>query len=37
TIKGKGISFMENNAKWHHAVPTGQEYLQAMKELEEEF
>lgn len=36
TIKGKGISFMENNAKWHHGVPNDQEYLQAMKELEGE-
>lgn len=34
TIKGKGISFMENNVKWHHGVPTEKEYLQAMKELE---
>ncbi len=36
TIKGKGISFMENNVKWHHGVPTEKEYLQAMKELEED-
>ncbi len=21
TIKGKGVSFMENKAKWHHGVP----------------
>lgn len=34
TIKGKGISFMENNAKWHHGVPTEEQYVQAMKELE---
>jgi transketolase len=34
TIKGKGISYMENNAKWHHGVPTEEEYNQAVKELE---
>ena len=36
TIKGKGVSFMENNAKWHHGVPTEEEYIQAVKELEED-
>lgn len=35
TVKGKGVSFMENNVKWHHKVPTEQEYLQAKAELEE--
>lgn len=34
TIKGKGISFMENVAKWHHGVLTEEEYNQAVKELE---
>jgi transketolase len=34
TKKGKGVSFMENVAKWHHRVPTDQEYAQAMAELE---
>lgn len=34
TIKGKGVSFMENNPKWHHGVPTEEQYVQAMKELE---
>lgn len=34
TVKGKGISFMENNAKWHHGVPTEEEYVQAIRELE---
>lgn len=33
TIKGKGVSFMENLAKWHHGVPNADEYEQAMKEL----
>jgi transketolase len=34
TTKGKGISFMENNAAWHHRVPNDQEYEQAIQELE---
>ncbi len=33
TIKGKGISFMENNPKWHHGVPDEQQYEQAQQEL----
>lgn len=35
TIKGKGISFMENNPYWHHAVPNTAELQIARKELEE--
>ena len=35
TIKGKGISYMENVLKWHHGVPNEEEYEQAQKELEE--
>ena len=27
TIKGKGISFMENEVVWHHKVPTEEQYL----------
>lgn len=34
TVKGKGISFMENRAQWHHKVPTEQERLLAIEELE---
>ena len=34
TIKGKGVSFMEDNAKWHHGVMTSEQYEQAIKELE---
>ncbi|MGL4608943.1 MAG: transketolase, partial [Trueperaceae bacterium] len=34
THKGKGVSFMEDNAAWHHKVPNAEEYAQAMKELE---
>lgn len=33
TIKGKGISFMENSIKWHNAVPTKEEIKLARKEL----
>jgi len=34
TVKGKGISFMENGIKWHHSVPNKDEFAIAMKELE---
>ena len=34
TIKGKGISFMENNPKWHHGVPDDRQYEQAQQELQ---
>jgi transketolase len=34
TVKGKGISFMEDVAKWHHGVPNDAEYAAAMKELD---
>src|SRR3984893_8048182 len=34
TKKGKGVSFMENVAKWHHKVPSDEEYSLAMAELE---
>lgn len=34
TIKGKGISYMEDVKKWHHGVPTDEEYAQAVMELE---
>ena len=35
TIKGKGISFMENEVAWHGKSLNDEEYKQAMKELEE--
>ena len=34
TIKGKGVSFMENKTIWHFRIPTGDEVAQARKELE---
>jgi transketolase len=35
TVKGKGVSFMENVAKWHHGVPSEAELKQALAELDE--
>jgi len=34
TIKGKGVSFMENNNDWHHGVLTSKRYEEAKMELE---
>jgi len=34
TTKGKGVSFMENVAKWHHGVPSDAELKQALDELD---
>ncbi len=34
TIKGKGVSFMENRAEWHHKVPNAEQFKIAMAELE---
>jgi transketolase len=34
TIKGKGVSFIENSQKWHHRVPSDQEYDTALQELD---
>lgn len=33
TTKGYGVSFIENQAGWHHRVPTAEEYEQAIAEL----
>lgn len=33
TVKGKGVSFMENNVAWHHKVPNEKEYKSARREL----
>ena len=35
TLKGKGVSFMENKASWHGKAPNDEEFSQAMKELDE--
>ncbi len=33
TTKGKGISFMENKASWHHGVPTAEQHAMAVEEI----
>ena len=33
TTKGKGVSYMENDSRWHGAVPSAEQYELAMKEL----
>ena len=34
TIKGKGVSFMENQVNWHGVAPKGEQLEQALAELE---
>lgn len=34
TIKGKGVSFIEDQVNWHHHLPTNDEFAIAMAELE---
>jgi len=34
TVKGKGVTFIENSPKWHNAFPTEAEFRQIIKELE---
>lgn len=34
TVKGKGVSFMENQASWHGVAPNDEQYAAAMEELE---
>ena len=33
TVKGRGVSFMENEVLWHYRAPQGEEYVAAMREL----
>ena len=35
TVKGRGVSFMENKPIWHYRSPTKEEYAQAITELKE--
>ncbi len=37
TIKGKGVSFMENNNAWHHSVLKDKEYQQAVEEVMQKY
>jgi len=34
TIKGRGVSYMEDVAKWHHGVPSDEEYTKALAEID---
>lgn len=34
TVKGKGVSFMENNNQWHYTPPTDEQFKQAIEEIE---
>jgi transketolase len=34
TVKGKGVSFMENSVLWHYRIPCGSEFEEALLELE---
>ena len=34
TVKGKGISYMENVIKWHHGVPSEKQFEDALSELD---
>jgi transketolase len=34
TVKGRGVSFMEDVAKWHHGVPNEDEYKRALEEID---
>ena len=33
TVKGKGVSFMENNCGWHGKAPNDEDFAKAMAEL----
>lgn len=35
TVKGKGVSFMENKVEWHYKTPTDAELEQAIKEVQD--
>lgn len=34
TVKGKGVSYMENILKWHHGVPDAEQYARAQEDLD---
>ena len=37
TVKGKGVSYMENQGSWHGVAPNDAEYKQAMEELDRQY
>lgn len=36
TVKGKGVSFIEDKPEWHHKIPTSEEYTRMIRELNQE-
>ena len=37
TVKGKGVSYMENQVGWHGVAPNEEQYRQAMDELDRQY
>ena len=37
TIKGKGVSFMEDKTKWHYSPPNSEELRVALEEIEKRY
>ena len=37
TVKGKGVSFMENQVGWHGVAPNAEQYENAMNELKAQY
>ena len=37
TVKGKGVSYMENQCGWHGVAPNAEQYAQAMDELNSQY
>ncbi|MGX8720794.1 MAG: transketolase, partial [Eubacteriales bacterium] len=37
TVKGKGVSYMENQVGWHGVAPNDEQYRQAMAELDSQY
>ena len=37
TVKGKGVSYMENQCGWHGVAPNAEQYRQAMEELDGQY
>ena len=35
TVKGKGVSFMEDESKWHGSAPSDEEMVKAISEIQE--
>ena len=35
TIKGRGVSFIEDRVEWHHKVPNAEQTARALEELRE--